>query len=89
VSDPRFDDDDGPDEPIDPARFHQPVKDLPGLAGFVALGSTLAVLVSLGVLGGLWLDSAAGISPWGLLVGLLLGAAVGVLSVVKLVRRWL
>ncbi len=84
-----FDDDDGPVEPIDPARFHQPVKDLPGMAGFVTLGLTIAICVALGVLAGLWADSAWSISPWGLLIGLLLGAAVGTMSVLKLVRRWL
>ncbi len=89
MSTSNWDDDDAPVEPMDPARLHQPTKDLPGLAGFAALGTTLAVLVALGVVGGLWLDSAAGISPWGLLIGLVLGAAVGVVSVVKLVRRWL
>ena len=67
----------------------EPEKDLPGLGGFVALGSTIATCVAVGVVAGLEADSAWGISPWGLLIGLLLGTASAVVSVLKLVRRWL
>ena len=63
--------------------------DLPGLAGFVALGTTIAICVTLGVVGGIYADAWWGTSPWGLLVGLLLGSAIAVMSVVQLVRRWL
>jgi F0F1-type ATP synthase assembly protein I len=38
---------------------------------------------------GLWADSAWGLAPWGLLIGLVLGTALAVVSVLKLVRRWL
>ncbi len=89
MSNSAFDDDDQPAVPIDPARFHQPTKDLPGLASFAALGTSIAMCVALGVLAGLWADSAWSISPWGLLIGLLLGVAAGTMSVLKLVRRWL
>ena len=70
----------GPDESV---------KDLPGLAGFVTLGTTIAATVSAGVVGGIFADGAWGISPWGLLVGLLLGTALAVVSVIQLVKRWL
>jgi hypothetical protein len=89
MSNPTLDDDDEPTAHIDAARFHQPTKDLPGLAGFAALGTSIALCITVGVLAGLWADSAWSISPWGLLIGLLLGAAAGTMSVLKLVRRWL
>jgi F0F1-type ATP synthase assembly protein I len=63
--------------------------DLPGLAAFVALGSTLAACVAVGVVAGIAADDAWHISPWGLLVGLVLGVAAAVMSVLKLVQRWL
>jgi hypothetical protein len=78
----------GPPEPA-PDRFHEPVKDLPGLAGFVSLGTTIALCVAAGVVGGLYADAHWAISPWGLLGGLVLGVAIAVVSVLKLVRRWL
>jgi F0F1-type ATP synthase assembly protein I len=65
------------------------LSDLPGLGGFVALGTTIATCVAIGVLVGLWADSAWGLAPWGLLIGLVLGTALAVVSVLKLVRRWL
>lgn len=77
------------DAPEDPDRFTRPVTDLPGLGGFVALGSTIATCVGVGVVAGIYADSAWGIEPWGLLGGLVLGVALAVVSVLQLVRRWL
>jgi F0F1-type ATP synthase assembly protein I len=49
----------------------------------------LAVCEGLGVLLGLYLDSAGHFAPWGLLIGIVLGSVTAVASVVKLVRRYL
>ena len=65
------------------------IKDLPGLAAFATLGVTIAVCVTLGLFAGLWADSGWHVAPWGLLIGLGLGVALAVQSVVTLVRRWL
>jgi F0F1-type ATP synthase assembly protein I len=63
--------------------------EMPGWAAFATLGITIAVCVGVGVGLGLWADAAWGSSPWGLFVGLVSGAGLAVMSVVKLVRRWL
>ena len=82
----------GAHEPADdahPPGRTTPLADLPGLGGFVALGMTIAVCVGVGVVLGIWADSAWGLAPWGLLIGLVSGTALAVVSVVKLVRQWL
>jgi hypothetical protein len=66
-----------------------PVKDLPSVAAFLGLGTSIAVCVGLGLYLGILADNAWSIAPWGLLGGLVLGAAIAVQSVVTLVRRWL
>lgn len=68
---------------------HDPVKDLPGLGAFLALGTTIATFVALGLWLGILADNAWHVAPWGLLAGLVLGAAISVRSVLTLVRRWL
>jgi F0F1-type ATP synthase assembly protein I len=65
------------------------IKDLPGLAGFAALGSTIACCLALGVVLGIYADNHWVAAPWGLLIGIVLGAVAAVASVVKLVRRYL
>ena len=65
------------------------IKDLPGLAAFATLGVTIAVSVTVGLVAGIWADSGWHVAPWGLLIGLGLGVALAVQSVVTLVRRWL
>ena len=76
-------------DPEDPEIDNEPVKDLPGFAGFVALGSTIATCVAGGVVAGIAADRAWNLQPWGLLSGLVLGAALAVASVLQLVRKWL
>jgi hypothetical protein len=72
-----------------PDQGKAPVKDLPGIAAFGAMGVTLALCEGLGVLLGLYLDSVGHFAPWGLLIGIVLGSVIAVASVVKLVRRYL
>jgi F0F1-type ATP synthase assembly protein I len=57
-------------------------KDLPGVAAFATMGMSAAIVIALGVVLGLWADSAWGSEPWGLLIA-------AVVSVVKQVRRFL
>jgi F0F1-type ATP synthase assembly protein I len=64
-------------------------EDPPGFAAFASLGMTIAVCVGIGVGLGIWLDDVAGSAPWGLFGGLLLGAALAVVSVIQLARQWL
>jgi F0F1-type ATP synthase assembly protein I len=65
------------------------VKDLPGVVAFASMGMTAAIVIAVGVLLGLWADSAWGTEPWGLLIGIALGTVAAVVSVVKQVRRFL
>jgi F0F1-type ATP synthase assembly protein I len=65
------------------------VRDLPGLAAFAAMGTTIASCIAVGVLLGLYADHLWHSAPAGLLIGIVLGAVAAVASVVKLVRRFL
>ncbi|MFI5036074.1 MAG: AtpZ/AtpI family protein [Acidimicrobiales bacterium] len=65
------------------------LSDLPGIAAFAVMGSTIATCIGVGVLVGLGIDSWLSTSPWGLLFGIVLGTVAAVVSVVKLVRRFL
>ena len=83
------DDDEHDVEPFSHERANQPVSDLPGIAAFSAMGLTAAILIALGVVAGLWVDSAWGSAPWGLVIGIALGTVTAVVSVVKQIRRFL
>lgn len=50
---------------------------------FVGIGLQIAVGVGLGFLVGRWLDNRYGWSPWGLLVGVMLGLAAGMYLLIK------
>lgn len=65
------------------------MKDLPGLAAFAAMGTSLAICEAVGVIIGIYLDRLGNFAPWGLLIGIVLGTVAAVASVVKLVRRFL
>lgn len=65
------------------------VSDLPGLAAFATMGSTIAGCEAVGVLLGLWLDRLTGLAPGCLLIGIVLGTVAAVLSVLRQVRRYL
>jgi F0F1-type ATP synthase assembly protein I len=75
---------------ISPGRPQQTgFTDLASVGAFAALGTTIATCLALGVVGGLEVDSHFSTSPWGLLIGIVLGTVAAVVSVVKLVRRFL
>ncbi len=81
--------------PSSPEGEHRPdqekakLPDLPGLAAFAAMGTTIAGCIAVGVLAGLYADHLFHSAPWGLLVGIVLGTVAAVASVLKLVRRYL
>jgi len=63
--------------------------DLPGVAAFAVMGTTIAACLAVGVLAGLWVDHELGSAPAGLLIGIVLGTVAAVVSVVQQVRRFL
>jgi ATP synthase protein I len=65
------------------------LRDLPGVAAFAAMGTTLASCLAAGVLLGLYVDHLWHLAPVGLLIGIVLGTVAAVVSVVQLVRRYL
>ncbi len=79
----------GGDSDQPPHQEKSNLKDLPGLAAFAAMGTTLAGCEAIGVLLGLYLDHLWSFAPWGLLLGIVLGTVAAVASVVQLVRRFL
>ena len=65
------------------------VKDLPGAMALLTMGTTVAIILAVFVVLGIWADRAWGTAPWGLLIGIALGTVAAVVSVVKQVRRFL
>lgn len=81
---------DGDHEPsTPPEQDNGPVKDLPGMVAFLTMGTTVAIIIAIFVVLGLWADREWGTAPWGLLIGIALGTVAAVVSVVKQVRRFL
>ena len=78
-------------DPGHPSRDPDPsdVKPLPGAAAFLGMGTSAAVLVAVGVVLGLWGDNAWHTSPILLMVGIVLGLAAAVASVVTQIRKYL
>ncbi len=76
-----------PPDPSDQEK--SPLRDLPGLAAFAAMGTTIASCVAVGVLLGLYVDHLLHSAPVGLVIGIVLGTVAAVASVAKLVRRFL
>jgi F0F1-type ATP synthase assembly protein I len=66
-----------------------PLADLPGLVGFAVMGSTIAVCEAVGVVLGLWVDHLWRVSPFGLVIGIVLGTAAAIASVITQIRRYL
>ena len=51
------------------------------------LGLSFVIALVLGSALGIWVDRVLGISPWGTLIGFVLGFAAAVLNVVRITRR--
>ena len=58
-----------------------------GWGGGFGYGLEVAVGIGLGITIGVWWDNHHGSSPWGLLIGLLLGGAAGMYLLIKDVSR--
>ncbi|MFZ1062116.1 MAG: AtpZ/AtpI family protein [Acidimicrobiales bacterium] len=80
---------DRPDGTLDPKGQGPGEPDLPGVAAFAVMGTTIASCLAVGVLLGLWVDHELHSAPAGLLIGIVLGTVAAVVSVVKQVRRFL
>lgn len=79
----------GPDHssPLDQEKRR--VNNLPGVAAFAGMGTSIAGCIAVFFLIGLYVDHIWNCAPWGLLIGIVLGTVAAVASVVKLVRRYL
>jgi len=75
-----------PEEKSPPPKGPKP---LPGGFAFLNMGFAAAVMVALGVLLGLWLDSKFHTSPLFLLLGLALGLLMAAMSVIKQIKTYL
>ncbi len=60
---------------------------LRGIGTYGTVGLDFAVAVTIGLLGGWWLDKKVGWTPWLTVVGLLLGVAVGFNVLFKAARK--
>jgi F0F1-type ATP synthase assembly protein I len=72
-----------------PEQVNNQMKDLPGAMALLTMGTTVAIIIAVFVVLGIWADRAWGTAPWGLLIGIALGTVAAVVSVVKQVRRFL
>ncbi len=66
-----------------------PPRDLPGVAAFLGLGSTIAATIGVFVVLGIWADDELQSSPVCLVIGLVLGCVAATATTVALVRRYL
>ena len=75
----------GQQRPIEPSETHggRPAADASGYARGFRLSSELVAGVLVGAAIGWAIDRMLGISPWGLIVFLLLGFAAGVVNVIR------
>jgi F0F1-type ATP synthase assembly protein I len=80
----------GEHEPATPSEQEKNgIKDLPSVFELLTMGITVALILAVFVVAGIWADRAWGTAPWGLLIGITLGTVAAVVSVVKQVRRFL
>jgi F0F1-type ATP synthase assembly protein I len=80
---------DDPDRLTPSPQEKPPTPDLPGIAAFATMGTTIATCEAVGVLLGLWADRSWGTAPVFLVIGIVLGTVAAVVSVVQQVRRFL
>jgi F0F1-type ATP synthase assembly protein I len=85
VSTPPRESPDGDGEPTEAKRLAE----LPGLAAFAMMGTTIATCEGVGVVLGLWADHTWHSAPAMLIFGIVLGTVAAVWSVVQQVRRFL
>ena len=79
-----------PGEPVRPSHQSRTIPSPSrGALAFLNMGLAAAVCVGLGILAGVLVDGALHTAPLFLLLGLALGLAVAVLSVVKQIRTYL
>jgi len=72
-------------EPEEPGQ----VKPLPGAAAFLGMGLSAAVCVAVPLFLGVWADSAWHTAPALLVVGLVVGLAAAVFSIIGQIRKYL
>lgn len=58
-----------------------------GSGGMAGMGFQFAAAILLFVFAGQWVDSQLGTTPWGVLVGVFVGFAAGLYSMVRAARR--
>ena len=59
------------------------------LIGLLFVGSTLVGSIVLGYFLGSWIDRSFGTTPWGILIGVILGATSGFVGLIRTVQRTL
>lgn len=72
-----------------PERRDQGMQFLATATWFTGMGWTIAVAIVLGVLAGNWLDGRTGTHPLFLLLGLVLGLALGLFAAGRMLLRFL
>lgn len=83
MSDPAHPPSNGPDQ------GEKGLRDLPGVAAFAAMGTSIASCLAVGVILGIYLDRWWHLAPVGLILGIVLGTVAAVASVMSLIRRFL
>lgn len=78
----------GVTDPDRPPSSEEP-KPLPSAAAFLGMGLSAAVCVGVGLVLGILVDDAVHTAPAFLLVGLALGLAAAIMSVIKQIRTYL
>lgn len=58
-------------------------------AALSAIGLELALFIIVGFFAGRWLDSVTGTSPLFLVIGILIGAVLGLVNMILLIKRFL
>jgi F0F1-type ATP synthase assembly protein I len=59
------------------------------LLGLLFVGFTLVGAIVLGYFLGSWIDRSFGTTPWGILIGVILGATSGFVGLIRTVQRTL
>jgi len=76
-----------PDQPLVPSDETRQGP-LHTLGRFAGVGVQFGAVISLFALAGHWVDGRIGSSPWGLILGVMLGFLGGTVSLLRAVARW-